>query len=101
MPNLPRKGDSIQPIHRVPVLRARESPGFNDRLALDDAANCRVSDTRGQYQRFIAVPEPSWNPPAPSDTADMLRRILHAVEKDQRRRWAEIVVAIVLSLATV
>jgi hypothetical protein len=31
----------------------------------------------------------------------MLRRILHAVEKDQRRRWAEIVGAIVLSLATV
>ncbi len=31
---------------------------------------------------------------------DILRRILDAVEKDQRQRWVEIVCAIVLSLAT-
>lgn len=34
------------------------------------------------------------------DTADVLGRILHAVEKDRRTRWLEIATAIVLSVAT-
>ena len=36
----------------------------------------------------------------PQGTAAILERILQAVEKDQRRRWVEIVSAIVLSVAT-
>jgi hypothetical protein len=34
------------------------------------------------------------------DTADVLGRILHAVEKDRRTRWLEIATAVVLSVAT-
>jgi hypothetical protein len=37
----------------------------------------------------------------PAESADHLRRILAAVEKDQRKRWAELTCAIVLSLATI
>jgi hypothetical protein len=36
----------------------------------------------------------------PAERDDLLRRILEAVEKDQRKRWLEIICAIVLSLAT-
>lgn len=36
----------------------------------------------------------------PEDSAALLQRILQAVEKDQRRRWVEILSAVVLSLAT-
>jgi hypothetical protein len=35
------------------------------------------------------------------ETADILRRILAAVEHDRRKRWVEILCAVVLSLATV
>lgn len=45
------------------------------------------------------------NPPqlelTPQETSDLLQRILAAVEKDQRGRWAQIISAVVLSLATV
>jgi hypothetical protein len=37
---------------------------------------------------------------APQETAAILQRILEAVEKDQRTRWAQIACAVVLSLAT-
>jgi hypothetical protein len=37
---------------------------------------------------------------APPDTHEMLRRILHAVEGTQRKRWVEITCAVVLALAT-
>lgn len=46
-----------------------------------------------------ATPSPEVVPA--QDTSAILRRILAAVEKDQRRRWAEIACAVVLSLATV
>ena len=36
-------------------------------------------------------------PPAADDKLD---RILHSVEKDRRRRWVEILIAIMLSVAT-
>ena len=38
---------------------------------------------------------------APGETAAMLRRILDAVERDERKRWVEIACAVVLALATV
>ena len=38
--------------------------------------------------------------PTPEESAALLQRILQAVEKEQRRRWAEITVAVILSLAT-
>ncbi len=37
---------------------------------------------------------------SPQETSAVLQRILAAVEKDQQARWAEIVYAVVLSLAT-
>lgn len=36
----------------------------------------------------------------PQETAALLQRILGAVERDQRKRWAEITCAVVLALAT-
>ncbi|SRR6266508_1987283 len=45
-------------------------------------------------------PEPSARELTPVETAAILRRILDAVEKDERKRWVEITCAIVLSLAT-
>ena len=40
------------------------------------------------------------NEPAAANTAEMLQRILDVVQKDDRKRWAEINCAIVLALAT-
>src|SRR5436190_24367761 len=45
-------------------------------------------------------PEASSTELTPQETAAMLRRILTAVEKDERTRWVEITCAVVLSLAT-
>jgi hypothetical protein len=38
--------------------------------------------------------------PLPADTPEMLRRVLAAVEGDQRKRWVELTCALVLALAT-
>lgn len=38
--------------------------------------------------------------PSPAETSEMLRRILHAVEGEQRKRWVELTCAVVLALAT-
>jgi hypothetical protein len=48
-----------------------------------------------------AVAKPSPQELTPQESTALLQRILKAVEKDQRGRWAEIASAIVLSLATV
>lgn len=44
---------------------------------------------------------PSLQEPVSHEPTALLQRILEAVEKDQRSRWAEIACAVVLSLATV
>ncbi len=44
--------------------------------------------------------QPAPTEPTPQETAAVLQRILHAVEKDKRTRWVEITCAVVLSLAT-
>jgi hypothetical protein len=44
--------------------------------------------------------KPSLKESPSQDTAAVLERILHAVEKDRRRHWVEIVTAVVLSVAT-
>ena len=46
-------------------------------------------------------PDPSTTALSPQETADILRRILDAVEQEKRKRWVEITCAVVLSLATV
>ena len=43
---------------------------------------------------------PAGTQPTPQETAELLRRILSAVEERKRKRWVEITCAVVLALAT-
>lgn len=47
------------------------------------------------------VDDPSGTQPSPEETAELLRRILNAVEERKRKRWVEIICAMVLAVATV
>jgi hypothetical protein len=44
--------------------------------------------------------EPLADELTPQETAALLRRILENVEKDERKRWAEVICTVLLALAT-
>ena len=62
-------------------------------------------DSKSEFVRSQSEAMIEQTPPSPEDltaqqTAQMLRRILDAIERKHRKRWVEIVCAIVLALAT-